>query len=67
MAGRVPNREADLVRPRERKSSDVQSATRGAARSAKIPNADRNWHTIAKRLWYFLKESGQADFCRQCD
>ncbi|WP_371671237.1 hypothetical protein OG985_28620 [Streptomyces sp. NBC_00289] len=41
--------------------------TRGVARPAKIPNADRNWHPIAKRLWDSLKESGQADFYQQSD
>ncbi|WP_234018487.1 MULTISPECIES: hypothetical protein [unclassified Streptomyces] len=67
MPGPVPNREADLARPRERKGSDVQPVTRGVARPTKVPNADRTWHPIAKRLWDSLKESGQADFYQQSD
>ncbi|MEU8782642.1 hypothetical protein [Streptomyces sp. NPDC048637] len=31
------------------------------------PNADRDWHPIAKRLWDSLKQSGQADFYQQPD
>ncbi|MGW1926095.1 phage terminase small subunit [Streptomyces massasporeus] len=58
----VSNREADLARPRERKGGDVQYVTRSVARPAKVPNGDRSWHPIAKRLWDSLKESGQADF-----
>ncbi|MGW3113522.1 phage terminase small subunit [Streptomyces sp. NPDC001091] len=65
--GPVSNREADLARPCERKSSDVQSVARGVARTTKIPNVDRNWHPIAKRLWDSLKESGQAGFYQQSD
>lgn len=36
--------------------------TRGVARPAKVQNADRNWHPIARRLWDTLKSSWQADF-----
>lgn len=67
MPGPVPNREADLARPRERKGGEVQSVTRGVARPTKIPNSDRTWHPIAKRLWDSLKESGQADFYQASD
>ncbi|MFE4635066.1 hypothetical protein ACFRJ1_17050 [Streptomyces sp. NPDC056773] len=65
--GPVPNRESDLARPRERKGSDVQPVTRGLARPAKPPNADRDWHPIARRLWDSLKQSGQADFYQASD
>ncbi|MFI5763885.1 hypothetical protein ACIA8F_23470 [Streptomyces sp. NPDC051563] len=67
MSGPVPNRESDLARPRERKGSDVQPVTRGVARPTKVPNADRSWHPIAKRLWDSLKTSGQADFYQDSD
>ncbi|MFF7254802.1 phage terminase small subunit [Streptomyces microflavus] len=67
MPGPVPNRETDLARPRERKGGEVQSVTRGLARPAKVPNGDRTWHPIAKRLWDSLKESGQADFYQASD
>ncbi|AKY03387.1 minor tail protein [Streptomyces phage Aaronocolus] len=67
MPGPVPNREADLARPRSRKGGDVQEVTKGVMRPVKIPNADRDWHPIAKRLWDSLKTSGQADFYQQSD
>ncbi|WMI33327.1 terminase small subunit [Streptomyces phage Provolone] len=67
MPGPVPNREADLARPRERKGSDQQSVTKGVSRPAKIPNADREWHPIARRLWDSLKVSGQCDYYEQSD
>lgn len=67
MPGPVPNREADLARPRERKGSDIQSVTKGVARPAKIPNADREWHPIARRLWDSLKTSGQQDYYQSSD
>lgn len=34
---------------------------------AKIPNADRDWHPIAHKLWDSLKGSGQADFYQSSD
>jgi hypothetical protein len=33
----------------------------------KIPNADRDWHPIARRLWDSLKTSGQSDFYQNSD
>lgn len=67
MPGPVPNRSEDLARPRERKGSDVQAVTKGLMREVKVPNGDRNWHPIAKRLWDSLKSSGQADFYQNSD
>ncbi|AWN07375.1 terminase small subunit [Streptomyces phage Maneekul] len=67
MPGPVPNREADLARPRSRKGGDVQEVTKGEMRPVKIPNADRDWHPIARRLWDSLKTSGQADFYQNSD
>ncbi|AKY03315.1 minor tail protein [Streptomyces phage Caliburn] len=67
MPGPVPNREADLARPRSRKGGDVQEVTKGVMRPVKIPNADRDWHPIAKRLWDSLKTSGQADYYQNSD
>ncbi|MFE4451431.1 hypothetical protein [Streptomyces sp. NPDC056796] len=63
----MPNRSEDLARPRERKGSDVQAVTKGLMREVKVPNGDRNWHPIAKRLWDSLKSSGQADFYQNSD
>ncbi|MEU7400073.1 hypothetical protein [Streptomyces sp. NPDC044948] len=65
--GPVPNREEDLARPRSRKGGDEQSVTQGEMRPVKIPNADRDWHPIARRLWDALKTSGQADFYQNSD
>ncbi|MFE0964070.1 MULTISPECIES: phage terminase small subunit [Streptomyces] len=65
--GPVPNREEDLARPRSRKGSDQQPVTKGEMRPVKIPNADRDWHPIARRLWDSLKTSGQADFYQNSD
>ncbi|AKY03613.1 hypothetical protein SEA_IZZY_6 [Streptomyces phage Izzy] len=67
MPGPVPNRESDLARPRSRKGGDVQEVTKGVMRPVKIPNADRDWHPIAKRLWDSLKTSGQADYYQNSD
>ncbi|MFI2673889.1 hypothetical protein ACH5AU_30775 [Streptomyces albidoflavus] len=65
--GPVPNREADLARPRKRKGGDVQPVTRGVARPAHAPNGDEDWHPIATRLWHSLEESGQSAFYQQSD
>ncbi|MGW7434712.1 phage terminase small subunit [Streptomyces sp. NPDC054849] len=65
--GPVPNREEDLARPRSRKGTDQQSVTRGEMKPVKVPNADRDWHPIARRLWDSLKSSGQADFYQNSD
>ncbi|AFU61987.1 hypothetical protein SEA_BROPLEASE_5 [Streptomyces phage BroPlease] len=65
--GPVPNREEDLARPRSRKGTDQQPVTKGEMRPVKIPNADRDWHPIARRLWDSLKTSGQSDFYQNSD
>lgn len=65
--GPVPNRSEDLARPRSRKGSDEQPVTKGEMKPVKVPNADRNWHPIAQRLWDSLKTSGQADFYQNSD
>lgn len=67
MPGPIPNREANLARPRARKGGDVQSVTRGELRKVSIPHMDGKWHPIAKKLWESLKTSGQADFYQNSD
>jgi hypothetical protein len=67
MPGPVPNRSEDLARPRERRGGDVTPVTKGVAREVKIPNASRDWHPIAKRLWESLKTSGQSDYYQNSD
>ena len=65
--GPVPNRSEDLARPRERRGGDAKSPTKGISRPAKVPNAPREWHPIARRLWDSVKESGQTDFYESSD
>lgn len=65
--GPVPNREADLARPRSRKGADQQPVTKGQMRKVTVPRADPEWHPIAKMLWEGMKKSGQADFYQQSD
>ena len=67
MPGPVPNREADLARPRERKGSDIQPVTRGELRAVTVPDGDPDWHPIAIRLYRALRTSGQADFYQNSD
>jgi hypothetical protein len=67
MPGPVPNRESDLARPRERKGKEQVAVTKGLSRPVRIPQADKDWHPIAKMLWDSLKKSGQSDFYEQSD
>ncbi|OKI45103.1 phage terminase small subunit [Micromonospora sp. CB01531] len=67
MPGPVPNREDDLARPRSRKGKDQVAVTKGEARPVRVPNADPEWHPIARKLWDGLKSSGQADFYQNSD
>ena len=67
MPGPVPNREADLARPRERKGSDIVPVTKGVLRTVAVPHADPGWHPIAARLYEALNTSGQADFYQNSD
>jgi len=43
------------------------SPPKGVDRPTKWPNAPRDWHPIARRLWDSVKESGQTDFYQQSD
>jgi hypothetical protein len=65
--GPVPNREADLARPRERGGSNVQPVTKGELRPVTIPEADPAWHPIAVRLYESMRTSGQSDFYQNSD
>lgn len=67
MPGPVPNREADLARPRSHKGQHVVPVTKGVSRPVRVPRADPQWHPIAKMLWDSMKKSGQADFYQQSD
>lgn len=63
----IPNREADLARPRERKGGEVIPVTRGVMQPVSWPHPPKEWHPIAKRLYDAAKKSGQADFYQQTD
>lgn len=67
MPGPIPNREADLARPRSRKGGNQQGVTKGEALPASPYEADPTWHPIAAQLWDACIESGQAAFYQQSD
>ena len=63
----IPKRESELARPRERKGKDQQSTVVGVRRQVNIPEADPDWHPIAKGLYESAKASGQSDFYQDSD
>jgi hypothetical protein len=65
--GPVPNRSADLNRPRERKGGDNAAVTKGVSLPATPYKPDPEWHAIARMLWDSLAVSGQAEFYQQSD
>lgn len=65
--GPIPNRDGDLARPRERKGSDAQAATRGELLPVTPPDPDLDWHPIARMLWDSLGSSGMRDFYQNTD
>lgn len=60
-------RESELARPRSRKGGDPQPVKRGELKAVTIPNAPRDWHPIARRIWDSLKTSGQSEFFQDSD
>lgn len=67
--GPIPNRSEDLARPRERNgvARNQGEITQGAMKEVQVPNAPRDWHPIARRLWESAKTSGQSDFYQNSD
>jgi hypothetical protein len=65
--GPIPNREADLARPRERQGGNIQPVTKGELKPVTVPDADPSWHPIATRLYESLRSSGQAGFYQNSD
>jgi hypothetical protein len=63
----IPKRESELARPRSRKGGEVKPVTRGTLKPVTIPNAPRDWHPIARRMWDSLKTSGQTEFFQDSD
>lgn len=68
MPGPIPNRSEDLARPRERgQGESAPVITKGELLPVKVPNANRDWHPSAQRIWDSMKVSGQAAFYQQTD
>lgn len=67
--GPVPDRTDNLARPRSRKGKEQNGTevTKGTALPASIPDADPDWHPIARMLWDAMLESGQRDFYQSTD
>lgn len=66
--GPIPEREANLARPRERKGSDEQSAKRGQLRDIQIDwQPDPEWQELTKQMWEAGKVSGMSDFYQDSD
>lgn len=65
--GPIPNRDADLARPRNRKGTDTQAATPGTLRPVIVPEPNLEWHPVARMAWDSLETSGMADFYQNSD
>lgn len=64
----IPDREANLARPRERKGSDEQSAKRGELRPIQLDwQPSPEWGELADMTWESAKCSGMADFYQDTD
>lgn len=66
MPGPVPNREADLSRPRSRRSPE-NKVTKGVMRPVTKPPAREDWEPFVREFYDSLGESGQADFYQDSD
>lgn len=71
MPGPIPNREADLTRPRERRGKSAgkaaKTATRGVLKPVHRPAPDPEWGKVAKMAYKALLTSGMADFYQDSD
>lgn len=65
--GPVPERSDNLSRDRDANRGGRPDVTKGVMRPVDIPDADPEWHPIAKMLWESLEQSGQSDFYQQTD
>lgn len=64
----IPDREANLARPRERKGSDEQSTKRGQLQPIAIDwQEDEDWADFTKNVWRSASASGMADFYQDTD
>lgn len=65
--GPVPHRSNDLSRERDVNRSGRPDITRGELLPTDIPEADPEWHEIAKMLWEGAATSGQRDYYQNSD
>lgn len=65
--GPIPEREANLARPRERKGKDEQPVKKGTLFPTHQPEADPEWTPLAKMIWQSLADSGQSAYYQQSD
>jgi hypothetical protein len=64
---RIPNREADLARPRSRKGGERRPISRGVAAPTTQPSGNQEWEPAVTALWLAMDESGQSDYYQASD
>lgn len=62
--GPIPKRDDERKRTNER---DTPTTKATGASEVKQPRADGDWHSIAKKLWKAMGESGQTQFYEPSD
>lgn len=67
MPGPIPNRSDDVSRERDVNRGDRTPMKHGEMMPVSVPNAGKDWHPIAKKLWQSLKTSGQAQWFQNSD
>jgi hypothetical protein len=69
MPGPIPDREANLARPRARKGAEQSGLplTKGVAFPTEVPEPDENWHKIARLIWDGAVSSGQSLYYQNSD
>ena len=67
----MPNRSADLSRPKSRKSAnegrDIAAPSKGVLLPSSIPPADPEWHPICTMIWEAMQTSGQSYWYQNSD
>lgn len=66
---RIPKREEELARPRERRGGDRPPVTKGVMKPLNVEQfvPDEDWHPIARMVWDGALSSGQADYYQNSD
>lgn len=65
--GRPPNRSDDLSRERDANRRGRAPVTKGLMREVVVPEANPNWHPIARMMYAAAQNSGMLDFYQQTD